>query len=410
MEPEKILSQIEPIERQYAAELEQISHHIFTHPELGLAERESAAYLTDYLRQKGFRVQTGVCGMETAFIATFGTEGPQIDFPAEYDALPGYGEGGAPGHACGHNWIAATTCGAAVVMAELVRRGAVNAVVRLIGTPAEETYGGKVIMAREGVFDRTAAAIQAHLHPTTSTACRMLAMNSFEFAYSGRAAHAAAAPWDGVNALDAVQLLFTGVNALRQHLRPDVRIHGIVSEGGAAPNIVPERAAAKFFVRAEQRGYLNEVIERVKNIARGAALMTGAELSITEPDPPLDDLLAAPTLSRLGEAQLRAQGLEPDYTVDRPGALSGSSDIGNVSHVCPTLYMEIAPPDAPVHIHTAEALDIVDSPRAYEALHAVVRAMAGAAVTLLTDGKMLDAVREEFKARTARSEIRPSDE
>lgn len=397
MNLKKTIRLAEEIERQHAAELEQISHFIFTHPELGLDERESAAFLVDYLRRSGFDVQTAVCGMDTAFIATFGTEGPQIDFPAEYDALPGYGPNGGPAHACGHNWIAATTCGAAVVLAELVRRGEIKAVIRLVGTPAEETYGGKVILAREGVFDQTAAAIQAHLHPTTSTACRMLAMNSFEFSYTGKAAHAAAAPWDGVNALDSVQLLFAGVNALRQHLRPDVRIHGIVSEGGAAPNIVPDQAAAKFFVRAEQRGYLNEVIERVKNIAEGAALMTGAALTITEPDPPLDELLPAPTLSRLGEAQLRAQGLEPDYTVDRPGELSGSSDIGNVSHVCPTLYMEIAPPDAPVNIHTREALDVVDGSQAHAAIHSVVRAMTGAALELLADKNLLQTVRTEFE-------------
>ncbi len=396
MNLKKITRLAEELEQQHSAALERISGFLFSHPELGLAEHGSAAYLVDFLRQNGFQVQQGVCGMDTAFLATFGTEGPQIDFPAEYDALPGYGPDGAPGHACGHNWIAATTCGAAVVLAELVRRGEIKAAIRLVGTPAEETYGGKVIMAREGVFDRTAAAIQAHLHPTTSTACRMLAMNSFEFAYTGKAAHAAAAPWDGINALDAVQLLFAGVNALRQHLRPDARIHGIVSEGGAAPNIVPEKAAAKFFVRAEQRGYLNEVIARVKNIAEGAALMTGAALTITEPDPPLDDLLPAPTLSRLGEAQLRAQGLEPDYTIDRPGPLSGSSDIGNVSHVCPTLYMEIAPPGAPVHIHTQQALEVVDGPEAHWALHAAVRAMTGTALELLADKALLQTVREEF--------------
>ncbi len=386
----------EEIEREHAAELEQISHFIFTHPELGMQERESAAYLTNYLRRSGFAVQTAVCGMDTAFIAGFGTEGPQIDFPAEYDALPGYGGGCA--HACGHNWISATTCGAAVVMAELVRRGEIRAVIRLVGTPAEESYGGKVIMAQEGVFDDTLAAIQCHLHPDTNTACRTLAMNSFEFAYHGRASHAASAPWDGINALDAVQLLFAGVNALRQHVRPDVRMHGIVSDGGAAPNIVPETACAKFFVRAEQRGYLNTVIERVKSIARGAALMTGATLTITEPDPPLDELCPAPTLSRLGEAQLRAQGIEPDFTLDRPGASSGSSDIGNVSHVCPTLYMEIAPPDAPVYIHTEQALSVVDGTQAHWALHAAVRAMVGVALELLADKALQKTVRDEFLA------------
>ena len=397
MNLKKVLRLAEEIEQQHAGELEQISRYIFTHPELGMQERESAAYLMDYMRRSGFAVQTAVCGMDTAFIAVFGSDGPQIDFPAEYDALPGYGgDGRSAAHACGHNWIAATTCGAAVVMAELVRRGEIRAVIRLVGTPAEESYGGKVIMAREGVFDDTAAAIQAHLHPKTNAACRALAMNSFEFSYRGRAAHAAAAPWDGVNALDAVQLLFAGVNALRQHVRPDVRMHGIVSDGGAAPNVVPETAAAKFFVRAEQRAYLNEVIEKVKNIAQGAALMTGAALTVTEPDPPLDDLLPAPTLSRLGEAHLRAQGLEPDYTLDHPGPSSGSSDIGNVSHVCPTLYLEVAPPGAPVHVHTEQALSVVDGPQAHLALHAAVRAMTGVALELLADRTLLKTVRDEF--------------
>ena len=383
------------IQSKFAVDGETISHYIYEHPEIGMQEFESAEFLADYMAKRGFTVTKPYCGVETAFLATYGDEGPQIDFPAEYDALPGYGEDMHNAHACGHNWIAASTAEAALTMAEMVKEGYIKAKIRYVGTPAEENVGGKILEQQQGAFDKTDVCIQCHLAEETNVATTALAMNSFEYSFTGKAAHAAGAPWDGINALDAVNLMFSGVNCLRQHVKPDVRIHGIVTYGGLAPNIVPDKASCKFYVRAAERGYLNSVIEKVHNIAKGAAMMTGATMSVDETELPFDNLVLLKSLSKLGEKYMTKEGIIPAYTYENPASGAGSTDIGNVSYVCPTLYIEVAPIDHPVFVHEESALALVDSEYAYDAMHRSVRAMCGIALELIeTNG--FEALKEEF--------------
>lgn len=211
--------------------------------------------------------------LETAFRAEKGNGGPKIAFLAEYDALPGYGPGKDQlGHACGHNWIAASSFGAAAVLGRLTEELGCTAV--WIGTPAEETVGGKVDLVRAGAFDDVDLVLQMHLGDRTELHPHFLAMDSIEFTFEGVATHASNTPERGVNALDACNLTFCGINALRQHITPDARIHGIITQGGVAPNITPSHCVARFYVRAARREYLNSLTEKVINCARGAELMT----------------------------------------------------------------------------------------------------------------------------------------
>ncbi len=390
---------VHQIERELGQEFEQVNHFIFSHPEPGLREYASVAYLTDYLREKGFRVTCPYASFETGFRAEYGTKGPTVAFLAEYDALPGYGPDKANGHACGHNWIASTSVGTATVLSRIAEQIGLRVVV--IGTPAEETYCSKVVMARDGVFDDVDIVLQAHLSNETSVCSATLAMTSLILAYTGRASHSAAAPWDGINALDAVQLFYAGVNALRQHVKPDVRIHGVVTEGGQAANIVPDKASCLFYVRASTREYLDTVLPKVENVARGAALMTGAALEIRYPELPLDNLVNVPTLQRLTERNYIQNGLTPTMTPERAAVIAGSTDLGSVSHICPTMYVETAlTGDETLYAHEESALKLVDSPAAYDTMHRVIRALAGVAVDLALEPALIEQAKRELAGKT----------
>ncbi len=396
---ETLFAKIAAAEKAGRAEFESISHFLFEHPELGLEEFVSSKYLSDYLASKGFTVEFPYADLPTAFRAEFGTYGPKIAFLAEYDALPGYGEEKKNAHACGHNWIAASTVGAAVVLAEFAEEIGLTAVV--IGTPAEETFGAKVSMARGTVFDDVDLVIQAHLGEKTSLDSHLLAMDSFLFEFYGKASHASAAPWDGINALEAVQLMYIGINSLRQYVRPDVRIHGVIREGGQAPNIVVDKASCEYYIRSSERAYLDTVSEKVVNVARGAALMTGATMEHRLTELPFDNYVKLPVLRELADRHLSAVGIEDRATKEEAAEMAGSSDIGNVSHVCPTVYIDVGlnSPE-PLMVHEASALDLVDSPYAYERLHQTIQAMAAMAAEVAKDPSLLEEIRKEFREKT----------
>lgn len=382
-----------------ADECEAISHFIFTHPELGLEEHQSSRYLVEYLQQRGFSAIHPYAGLATAFRAEYGTTGPRIAFLAEYDALPGYGEDGTDnGHACGHNWIAASAVGAAVVLSAFA--DALGFRVAVIGTPAEESYGAKVDMVEQGVFDDVDLVLQTHLAAEHCVCYKALAMDTFVFHYTGKAAHASAAPWNGINALDAVHLLYAGISAFRQQLKPDMRIHGIITDGGTVANTLPDQASAEYMTRASTRADLDRLNARVTDIARGAALMTGATLDITRSELPLDHLIHIPSLQALTVKHWARYGIVPQVDEVRAEAIAGSTDIGNVSHVCPTMYMEVgldAP--EPLQVHEASALALVDGPFAYARLHHIVKAMATMVLEYVTDGRLRRTIAEEFAAR-----------
>ena len=389
MNSTQIQNLVRDTEKRFAGEFEEINHYIYSHPEPGLKEYESSKYLVEYIKKKGFKVDYPYAGFDTAFRAEYGTKGPKIAFLAEYDALPGYGKNKVNGHACGHNWIASTSAGAAVVLAGLADQIGVRVV--LIGTPAEETYGTKVEMVDSGVFDDIDIVMQAHLSHETCTCCVALAMDTLVFEYRGKASHSAGAPWNGINALDAVQLLYAGINALRQHVTPDTRIHGIITEGGQAANIVPDKASCMFYVRSSTREYLNTVIPKIVNVAKGAALMTGAKLRMTRPEPALDNLINVSVLENLANKYYEANGIKSTVTQEMAAQAAGSTDIGNVSHVCPTMYEEVGLDGKDLFLaHERSALKLVDGPEARKKMHQTICAMAGAAVELAINPEMVE--------------------
>ena len=386
---------IAQLEEELAPQLEEISHFLYTHPELGLEEYQAAEYLSDWMEKQGFALERRWYGLDTAFAARWGEEGPCVAFLAEYDALPGYGPKGCdPGHACGHNWIAATCAGAAVIFKRVCEQTGLKARVLFAGCPAEETFGSKALLAAKGAFDQVDLALQAHLSEETNIYHRSLALTALEIRYFGKAAHASAAPWEGINALDAVQLFYAGISALRQQLKPDVRLHGIVREGGLAANSIPERASCLYYARAARRQDLDRVVERLRDVAQGAALMTGARLEINQDELPMDDIVRLPALQQLFDGLLRKEGLVTITPEEEAARSVGSTDVGNVSHVCPTIFVEVGLEG--FNGHTEEALALADE-AAYPVLHSTVRVLAEAALRVASESDLRKKLWQEFR-------------
>jgi len=374
-----------------------ISTFLFEHPELGDQEFESSRYLTEILREAGFSVECPCAGLPTAFRADLKTgEGPTIAFIAEYDALPGYGPEKKPAHACGHNWIAATTVGAGLALAKM--KDAFSGTVSVIGTPAEEGPSRKPDMIDAGIFDDVDAAFQMHLYEESNLKGRALALGNIQFEFIGRASHAAVHPEDGINALDAINLLYAGVGLLRQQLKDDVRIHCIINEGGDAPNIIPDRCRCTFMIRAAKKSYFKKVYEKVKNCAKGAALMTGTELICHENPFTLDDLVVNPTLASLMEASMYKAGFE---TLSEVPEVPGSTDIGNLSYACPTLYGNVGIAGGKANVHEEAFLEYADSDEAHRRITMTVEAFMHAALELYANPELVKEVRRTFEETTA---------
>src|SRR5689334_7352764 len=324
---------------RHAAQLIETADWIHAHPEIGHQEVEASRRLAGMLESEGIPVEMGTAGMATAFKAELqgcGT-GPRVAILAEYDALPGLG------HGCGHNLIGTSAIGAGLALKEVVPE--LPGSIWVLGTPAEESAapnsGGKVHMVNAGVFEDVDAAIM--FHPGTETAItldRSLAARGFEFYFHGRAAHAAAAPEEGINALDAVVLMYNAISVMRQQVRSDVRIHGIILSGGAAANIIPDYAAIRYRTRADDADYLAEVVERVVACAEGAAKATGCRLEWHEYMPPYENTVPNGVLMDLMRNNLEAIGLEVSTTRHRTSR--GSTDFGNVTRVVPGVEARIA--------------------------------------------------------------------
>jgi amidohydrolase len=375
------------------AELIRISDTIHATPELGLEEHQATALLTRALEEAGFTVERGVADMDTAFVATLnGNEaGPTVAFLAEYDALAGLG------HACGHNLIAAAAVGAGLAMKPVL--GKLAGSIQVVGTPAEEGGGGKALMVDAGIFDNVAAAMMFHPSGRNLLGRKALTAYGVSVEFFGKPAHAAAKPDEGINALDAILLTFNGINALRQHLRDDARIHGIISHGGDAPNIIPEYARADLIVRAADTPYATEVLDRVRACAEGAALATGARLEFRLSGPRYDARLPNPTLVALFKANLEALGLEVEVATGNERM--GSSDIGNVSQVVPTIHPYIAIASEEVGGHTAEFREAAASSAGHEGMINASKALAMTAVDLLALPENLAQAQSAFVAQKA---------
>ncbi|MEA3319313.1 MAG: M20 family metallopeptidase [Bacillota bacterium] len=368
----------------------EISTYIGENPELGHEEYKSAKVLSDKLSEHGFDVQLGICGLPTAFEAVFdsGRQGPTIGFMSEYDALPEIG------HACGHNLIGTMGIAAGIATSKVLQETGGRVIV--YGTPAEETKGGKVTMAEQGVFDNLDVAMMVHpLHSYVKSGSS-LAMDAIQFEFFGKPAHAAANPEKGINALDAVIQTFNGINALRQHVTSDTRIHGIIPEGGKAANVVPDYAVAQFYVRAKTRSYVNELVEKVKSIAEGAAMMTGATMKMSNYELSYDNMVTNETLSDVFTDQLISLGVPSEEVIENRDG-SGSLDMGNVSLVVPSIHPYIKICNELYSCHTTEFRDAALSDQGKEAMILGAKAMASTAYELLTKQELLTKIKEEFE-------------
>jgi amidohydrolase len=397
------MSEIDTLKGQVVAEVEarraeliRLASTIHAHPEVAFEEHKSAALLCDVLEENGFEVVRDVADLDTAFVATLpgGKDGPTVAFLAEYDALPGLG------HACGHNLIAAAAVGAGLAMKKVLDKLA--GTILVIGTPAEEGGGGKGYMVDAGIFSEVDAAMM--MHPSNRYITRRRSLTSYKIAieFFGKTAHAAARPDEGINALEAMILTYNGINAMRQHLRDDARVHGVITHGGEAPNIVPDYSAARFYVRAADTPYCTVVFEKLRACAEGAAQATGARLEFSEYAPRYDAMLPNPVLADLVEANMAVLGIEigpPD-----PDERMGSTDMGNVSQVVPALhpYMAIGPED--LGGHTIEFREASDSPAGHEGLIKGAKALSMTAVDLLGVQANMMAAKAAFEEQKAQQQ------
>lgn len=373
-----------------APEIIGIVERLYDAPETGLLEHEASRFLGELLASHGYGLERGVAGMETAFRASLGSGGPTVAILAEMDALP------VMGHACGHNIIAAAAVGAASALAAVL--GPAEGTVQVLGTPAEEQGIGKVVMIRAGIFDDVDFALMVHPSSRRQVLKHYLGLAKVRLTFSGRPAHAAAHPEEGVNALDAVIQTFNAVNALRQQLRQDVRLHGIITDGGVAPNIIPARAACFFYVRADDLDEVESVRQRLLACAQGAALATGCTLKAEDEGNVLAPLKVNHAFSALYSRQLSRLGL-PEAGAP-PDRNKGSSDIGNVSQVVPTIHPHV-PLGPGVHIHTEEFARATVSPRGREAALEGARALALTVLDLLSDPLVRQEIQNEFQGNSA---------
>ena len=386
------------------AELVEVALDIHAHPELNYQEKHAAELLSGTLQKHGFYVERGVGGVETAFTATLqggAGDGPTIAVLAEYDALPEIG------HGCGHNLIAMAAIGAGLGLKSNLE--ILPGKVMVIGTPAEEGGGGKIRMLNAGVFDSVDAVLSSH--PSSNRTVIpidipigeswSLAMVGFRYIFHGKAAHAAAAPHEGINALNGVIHLFTGIDALRQHLREDVRIHGIITDGGKAPNVVPEFAAANFMLRCRDRDYLSDVVVgKVQQAAEGAAAMTGSRLEIEEFYPFYENVLPNAVIANLLLNNADLAGLKLDEPLSGRQGSAASTDFGNVSQAIPAYELRYAVSEQPVPSHSREMAETATSEHALNAAVNVAKAMTLTACDLLLDPTLLPAARAEFDQRS----------
>ena len=367
-------------------QLIQLSLNIHDNPELGFEEEKASVWLTNYLEDKGFHVERGIAGLPTAFRATYGQGSPRVALLAEYDALPKIG------HGCGHNIIGVSAVGAGVASKHAIDQLGGRVVV--LGTPGEEGFGGKIDMVKAGAFREIDVAMIVHPDTRNMPTEEALAASTLEVEFFGRPAHAAGQPHKGINALDAMILAFNSINSLRQHIRGDARIHGIITDGGEAPNIVPAHSAAVFLVRALDDDYLSELKDRVLNCFAGASVATGARLEYRWRDRTYAPMKNNMTLAGLFRQNLESLGREVEAFDPRFGL--GSTDMGNVSQVVPSIHPAIAIASHEVLIHTPEFAAAAASEAGHNALLDAAKAMAMTVADILQPG-MIDRIRQEFR-------------
>lgn len=378
------------------------SHALHADPELAFHEERACARLSTALEQGGFRVERGVGGLPTAFRASIGSAGstgstgPTLAILAEYDALP------AVGHACGHNIIATSALGAGLALARTLDLDNPPGQVLVIGTPAEEGGGGKILLAEAGVFQDVDAAVM--MHPSTRTIVMRgsLAHSRVELTFRGKASHAAGSPDKGINALEAVIQTFVGLNGWRLHMRPDARVHGIITHGGDAVNIIPARAAAAFSVRARERAYQRELVELLRRTAEGAAAITGASLEWRETRG-YDNMVPSPTLGGLCTRNMQALGLR--VVEPTPDERMGSTDMGDISQVMPAVHAYFAIAPESVSGHSTDFAEAAISEAGDQTVLDAAQALAMTVADLLADPALLEQARAEHRQMQAEGKV-----
>ena len=372
-----------------AERLLELSHEIHAHPETNYEERFAHDLLTGVLEQEGLDVQRGAFGVDTAFVARAGDRGPTIAVLLEYDALPGIG------HACGHNIIATAGLGAGLAAAAVAAEAGGRVVV--LGTPAEEGGGGKILMAREGAFDGIDAAMMVHPAGDDLTRMQVIAVHELTATYHGEAAHAAAFPHRGRNALDAAVLGYLNVAALRQHILPAERIHGVFLEAGEKPNIVPARAVTEWMVRSTSIASLEPLKERVAACLEAGATAAGCDVEIVWKSVVYADMLDNEAMVSLYAANAEALG-RPVAEPHGEAAVVGSTDMGNVSYLVPSIHPMIASAPSGLPIHTPEFATHARAGSGDQAVVDGAVALAWTVADLWLQEGALEAVRAEFAA------------
>jgi amidohydrolase len=366
-----------------------LSHRVHAHPEIAYEERQAAGWTAELLSRHGFAIEAAAGGLETAFVARreSGRPGPVVAYLGEYDALP------EVGHGCGHNLMCSTSAGAAIALASVLGDDFAGEV-RFIGTPAEEAGSGKVTMIEKGVFADVDAALQIHPSDRTNAEILCLAIAEVQVTYHGKLAHASADPWLGRNALDALVLLYTMVAQWRQHLKPGERIHGIITHGGAAPNIVPDLTSGRWFLRTPVDADLQPMVDRFREMADAAAHATGTSAEVTEAPNRMRTMRNNATLLEIWRRELGVAGWQ-DGPID-PNA--GSTDMANVSHEVPTIHpmMAIAPEGTPGHSREFAAYAV--GPGGDEMLPVAIRVLAATGLALLRDPALVERAWSELRA------------
>ena len=389
-EQEKIKTQLESEKQKYIS----MADAIFDHPEWGFEEVFASGLLTEELEKNGFAVERGVGEIPTAFRAVYenGTpgEGPNIGLLCEYDAIKGMG------HGCGHHIQGPAVLAAAEAVKKLCRDKAYRLIV--YGTPAEETAGGKILMKEKGCFQDIEVALMMHPSPTTTTDVKCMALITYHVTFHGKAAHAAMAPDKGRSALDAILLAAHGMECLREHVKEDTRLHYTILDAGGPSNAVPAKAAAEFCIRSYNTDYLLTVAERVRDIFKGASLMTGTQFEISEQP---FFMAKIPVLSLNQILMSHAENFNAP-TIRPPREKTGSTDFGNVMYDVPGSCIRVAFVSEGAAAHSQDYLDAGKCEDAHRCLVVAAEILAGTCIDLIEEPELLQKVREEFAEKKKR--------
>lgn len=368
-----------------------MSHTIHANPELGNEEVYASSLLAEALQEAGFYLEKDIAGHKTGFIATkqSSKKGATIGYLAEYDALEGLG------HACGHNMIGVSSVAAAIALSECIEE--VGGTIKVFGTPAEEggvNGSAKASYAKCGIFEGTDVAMMIHPSSYTQRTSTAIAVAPIDFEFFGKPSHASAMPEEGINALDAMILFYNGINALRQQVTSDVRIHGVILDGGKAANIIPDYTRARFYLRAATVKKLEVLRQKVYHIADGAASMTGCRAKYGPIQNIIEDLVPNKTLDEVFAAQMESLG---EHVEDEILREVGSTDTGNVSHVIPTIQPTIAISDCPIAPHTDDFREAAISNKADKGVILSAKALALTGLEILGNEELLMAIKKEFE-------------